>query len=70
MNMSCTGITYCVPSTPCANKECPRHSIHAPVGLAGISTSDLWPTCAIKKAYPNTYPIYSMANVSQVGGVI
>jgi len=49
-------ITYCVPSTPCANIGCDRHKIHAPVNETGVSVANLWPTCPIKRAVPLPFP--------------
>ena len=69
MDMSCTQITFCVPSTPCANMECPRHRTHAPTELIGISVANLWPTCTIKQEYTLSYPKYQN-NVIEVGGTI
>lgn len=58
--LSCETLTYCTPSTPCANTDCPRHTVNAPTGVVGISTSDMWPTCAIKIKYKMRYPRYRM----------
>jgi len=57
---SCTDITYCVPSKPCANTECQRHRDHAPVEMVGVSVSDFWAMCSEKQEYRLPFPIYEM----------
>ena len=50
MIYSTEDITYCVPSQSCSNTTCLRHRVHAPTGVVGISVSDLWATCGVKRA--------------------
>lgn len=58
--MHVESITFCVPSTPCSNTECPRHRVYAPVDTVGVNVADLWHTCPIKREYKLPYPQYEM----------
>ena len=56
--MHTDSITYCVPSTPCANIGCYRHQSHAPTNIVGIAVADLWATCSIREEYKLPYPVH------------
>lgn len=61
---SCTGITYCIPSKPCANTGCGRHRNNAPVGMAGVSVYNFWGTCTEKMERPLPYPVFNMLSAA------
>ena len=58
MSYSTEAITYCVSSHPCGNTECQRHRVYAPTDVIGVSVSDLWATCGIKREVKLPYPQY------------